>query len=300
MIRLARPGHWIKNIIVLFPVVFAEQMANRSAWLCAGLAAIAFCFASSTVYVFNDIHDCERDRKHPRKKDRPLSSGRISLRSAVLEGIVLLVAAVVMAWTVNAIVLGIVLGYLLLQLAYTLVLKQKMLVDVMCIALGFVLRAAAGAVAITVAISPWLVMCTFTICLFMGFCKRCNEVVTMGHNSIAREHRQTLEGYTIELLTHLITLSAAVAIVSFLLYASNPATVSKFGSNFLVYTAPLVIYGVFRFAMLSMMGKYAGPTDLILHDWPFKLTCVIWTLSAAGIICWGDELRTWMQGCVQS
>ena len=297
-IRLARPKHWIKNIIVLFPVVFAQRMDDPHAWSSAALAAVAFCLVSSASYIFNDIFDRDKDRLHPRKSGRPLAAGQISLSAAAAEAALLFAAAVAVAWTVNQIVLGIILAYLLMQLVYTLWLKQKMLVDVICIAMGFVLRAATGAVAIPVEVSPWLFVCTFTICLFMGFCKRCNELATLAVREEARQHRRTLGGYSPELLTHLITLSAGVAIVAFLLYASSNRTVDNLGTNFLIYTLPAVVYGISRFAMLSMKGVYSDPTALILRDRPFQYTMAIWFATIIAIIFWGHDVEQWLRSLI--
>jgi len=206
----------------------------------------------------------------------------------------MLAGAAAVACLVNRLVLAVVAAYVLLQLAYTLILKHKAIIDVICIALGFVLRAAAGAIAIEVEVSPWLIVCTFTICLFMGFCKRCNETVTLGPGGEATGHRKPLAAYTSELLTHLITLSAGVAVVAFLLYASNDRTIRHFKTDYLIYTLPIVIYGITRFAMLSMKGCYRDPTDLFFRDRPFQLTVVVWFASAAVIIRWGLGLQQWL------
>jgi 4-hydroxybenzoate polyprenyltransferase len=186
------------------------------------------------------------------------------------------------------------LAYLVLQLAYTYYLKRKMLVDVICIALGFVLRAVAGAVAIGVPISPWLFVCMFTICLFMGFCKRCNEIATMGPMPDAHQHRRTLLDYSLELLTHLITVSASIAVVALLLHATSKRTVGNLGTNYLIYTLPVFIYGVFRFAMLSMKGIYKDPTDLFLRDRPMQLAVLLWVAAIVAIIRWGKPLQHWL------
>ena len=292
-IQLIRPGHWTKNVLVLAPVVSAMRVCDPRAWYQAALATAAFCLASSAAYVFNDIYDRERDLRHPAKSSRPLASGRVSVQAAAALAVILLLSALGVALAANSRVLVVVVAYLLLQAAYTLALKHKMLVDVICIALGFVLRAVAGAVAIPVVISPWLFVCTFTVCLFMGFCKRCNEIATVGGLDEAGEHRFTLTGYKPELLTHLITLSAAVAIMGFLLYASSARTVRSFGTDFMIYTLPLVIYGVFRFAMLSMRGNYADPMDIVLHDRPFQATVLIWVAAVVVVIYWGRELQEW-------
>jgi len=290
MVRLARPTHWVKNIIVFFPVVFALRMADPLAWAWSAVAAAAFCLASSFGYIINDLYDRDRDRLHPLKKDRPLASGQVSPRAAVTEALILGAASLAVAAAVNRLVLAVTAAYLALMLAYTLVFKHKMLLDVIVLALGFVLRAAGGALAIPVELSPWLFIVTFTLCLFMGYCKRFNEIATLGPDDAAG-HRATLAAYSPELLTHLITLSAGVAIVAFLLYATTPRTVEHFGTNYLVYTLPLVIYGVTRLAMLSMRGRYGDPTDLVLHDRPFQLTMVLWVAMAVAILKFAPQLR---------
>ena len=295
-IRLARPNHWFKNIIVLFPVMFAMRYADRDAWIQAALATVAFCLVSAACYIINDIADRERDRLHPAKRDRPLAAGTVSVPVAVMEAVVLLAAGLLLARANGGwLTFFVVLTYVILQCAYTVVLKRKIIVDVICIALGFVLRAVGGAVAIDALISPWLIVCTFTICMFLGFCKRRNELATMGDVAHAESHRDTLGGYTPSLLTHLITLSAAIAVVSYLLYASSARTQQNLGTIYLVYTLPIVVYGVFRFAMLSMRGRYSDPVDIALHDWPVQLTAVLWMAAVSMILVWGSSVKAWLQ-----
>jgi len=294
-LAVLRVPHWIKNAFVLAPVIFAVRIADPRAWGQAALAALAFCFASSAAYVLNDIRDRDADRHHPRKRHRPIAAGQLGRGAAWTECLALAVAGLAVAGAVNRGVLAFVAAYLALTMGYNLGLKHKMLLDVMVVAAGFVLRAAAGAVAIRVVISPWLVVCTFTICLFLGFCKRYNEVVTLaGGPDEARRHRPTLDGYTPGLLTHLITLSAAIAIISFLLYATSPMTLERFHTIGLLYTLPLVIYGVCRMAMLSMMGRYDDPVEIMLRDWPFQVTVVLWASLAAVAVVWGKAIEAWL------
>lgn len=297
IIELARIRQWIKNIVVLLPVVFGMQMAQCCAWSSALVAALAFCFVSSFAYIINDIQDADSDRSHPDKKNRPLASGRVSVSSAAVWAVLFLVAGLLLALGVSSFFLVIIVAvYALLQLGYTFVFKRVVLIDVICIALGFVLRAVAGAVAIKVAISPWLFICVFTLCLFVGFCKRYSELIKIGDAAAAGNHRNTLLSYTPELLTHMITVSAGIAIIAFLLYSVNERTVANFGTNYFIYTLPIVIYAIFRFAMLSMKGSYADPTDLILHDRPFQITIAIWIVSVLCIINRGPALREWFDG----
>ncbi len=295
MIRLARPTHWIKNIVVFMPIVFSMRIYEVRAWGRVGQSALAFCFASAFAYILNDIKDRNDDRTHPLKKHRPLASGRVSIGVAVTEAVVFLLIAVVVAWSLSRLLLLTVAVYVALQVSYTLFLKKKVLVDVICIALGFVLRAFSGVVAIREEISPWLFICVFTICLFMGFCKRYNEMITIGNAAQAKNHRPTLVEYTHDILMHIITLSAGIAILSFLLYSLSESTIERFGNDYFVYTLPLVIYVVFRFAMLSMKGRYSDPTDLILHDRPFQIITAVWVVAALGIIYWGSHLDGWIK-----
>ena len=293
-VRLARPGNWIKNVVVLMPVLFGLQMDSAGAWINACVATAGFCFASSFAYILNDIKDRDADRTHPLKKTRPIAAGEITVKTAVMEAIVLFVLAIICAAVLSKLVLLMVVGYILMQLGYTFYLKHKVLVDVICIAMGFVIRAATGAVAITVAISPWLFICIFTICLFMGFCKRYNEVVTIGDIKDAENHRKTLIEYTPDLLTHLITVSAGIAIIAFLFYGLSESTVKSFGTNFFVYTLPVVVYAVFRFAMLSMKGAYNDPTEIMLRDRPFQATVMLWGVMAIIIILYGARISDYL------
>jgi 4-hydroxybenzoate polyprenyltransferase len=295
IIEIARPKHWIKNLIILFPIFFSFNVDKSEAWFKVIITLISFSLASSASYIFNDIQDRDRDRFHPVKQNRPIASGQISLATASIESGLLLLLSFLVAQIAGTSVLLLVIVYLIIQAGYSVILKNKMVVDVICIALGFVTRAMAGAACIRVEISPWLIICTFTISLFMGFCKRGNEIATINNKTQAEGHRITLPGYTPELLTHFITLSAGVAVVSFLLYSSSPMTVERFGTIYLSYTLPLVIYGIFRFAMLSMRGTYADPTDLILRDRPFQATVLLWAVLAFIIIYWGHTVQTWLE-----
>jgi 4-hydroxybenzoate polyprenyltransferase len=178
--RLCRPEQWIKNVIVLAPILFGFKMGQATSWLKALIAVAAFCLVSSASYVFNDIFDIRSDRTHPKKKLRPLAAGEVSIKEAAVLTIVLVLAGVAVAYRLGALFYIVLIGYLALHIGYTLFLKKQVLVDVICIALGFVLRAVGGAVAIRVEVSPWLIICTFMLCLFMGFCKRYSETVYIG------------------------------------------------------------------------------------------------------------------------
>jgi len=178
--------------------------------------------------------------------------------------------------------------YIVLMVLYSLLLKSMMILDCVIISIGFCLRAIAGAVVVDVSISPWLIICTFALCLFLAFSKRRSEIAQLRENS--ESFRRTLADYTPELLAHMLDVTSGLAIVCFLLYAMDKRTLDIFGTNNLVYTTPIVLYCVFRFSALIQKGKYSGPVQLILSDRPFQLGFVLWILACIGII-YADRLN---------
>ena len=299
LIRLLRIPHWIKNLIVLLPLIFARRLAEPWAWSHALLGTLSFCLASSFIYVLNDLLDQERDRHHPDKKNRPIATGQVSFHQAVLLMGGLLLLLLLLAPRVGPRFVWVVTSYLGLQLLYNFLLKRWILADVISLAIGFVLRAVGGAVAIDAIISPWLVICTFSICLFLGFGKRSCEQIALGDRAAKNHHREVLAHYTTGLLTHLLTLSASIAIVSFLLYATSPRTIAEFGTHLFIFTLPFIFYGVFRYAMLCMQGAYSGPTELLLRDRPLQLTILLWLAVTVWIIYQGADIERWLAPYVQ-
>jgi len=308
VLRMLRPVHWSKNVFIFAALVFAQGDSSSPANLLFDprkiaqgfYAFVCFCLLSSCVYVINDIHDVHQDRLHPRKRNRPLASGQISVGTAWTVALVLLIIGVGGSFAFSF-PLGLVgTTYLLLNLAYSWYLKHKVIIDVMLIAIGFVLRAMAGVVAIDVPLSPWLLVCTFTLCLFVGFGKRRCELAIAGNDQqIASDRRPVLARYTLELLGHLLTISAAVAVITFLLYTMDPKTAAKFGTNYLIYTIPLVMYGIFRFAVLIQTGRFDGPIELLISDRPFQATIAAWLAMAIVIVHWGPEIRSLLKNLAQ-
>ena len=289
---IMRPAHWSKNLFVFVGLVFGGKLFGPvdEVVLAAGSALGAFlCFslAASAIYIFNDIVDSEVDRLHPEKCKRPIAAGAISVGSAAVLGVICAAVAIAASLMLVRQLAVIIILYIVLMVLYSLFLKKMMILDCIVISIGFCLRAVAGAVAVGVFISPWLIICTFALCLFLGFGKRRSEVTLLGDNR--EEFRQTLGGYTPELLGHMVDVSSALAIVCFLLYSTDERTVSIFGSNNLVYTTPLVLYCIFRFSALIQKGKFSGPVGLILHDRAFQIGFCLWVLSCVGII-YADRL----------
>lgn len=292
--RLLRMQQWVKNVFVCAALLFSGKFFDPVALQATLLGFLCFCFVSSHVYILNDIHDREEDRLHPRKSRRPIASGEIAVAPAAALAVLLLLVGLAGAWLL-APAFGIcVLCYVVLQFIYTWHFKHIVILDVISIASGFVLRAIGGVLLVHVPLSPWLVICTFTLCLFMGFSKRRCELNAMAANGAAAAHRRTLRLYTPELLNHMTTLTAGIAIVSFLLYTVDPQTTQRFGTNYLLYTLPIVVYAIFRFAVLVEHGLVDGPTDVVLRDRPFQAAVLLWTLAALVIVYWGRPLQGWL------
>ena len=295
--RLLRPAQWVKNVFVLAGLLFGAKLSDpRALWL-GLLAFICFCLAASAIYIVNDIMDRAQDRLHPTKKNRPLARGAVSPPAAAAYSLLLLVAAGAICATGLPPAFWTVLGsYWVLILAYSFALKRRVILDVIVISVGFVLRALGGVVAVDVALSPWLIVCTFTLCLFLGFGKRRCELAVMGGGRNAARHRETLARYTPELLNHLLSITAALAVITFLLYTMEPSSPPPpFPKELLLYTIPLVIYGVFRYAMLIEAGAVTGPTDIIISDRPFLATLIAWALLAGLIVYKGNEIKAFFE-----
>jgi len=295
-LRLLRPHQWVKNVFVFAGLVFGHRLTDVPSVLLTLAGFASLCLVSSAVYVINDVHDREEDRVHPRKRERPIAAGVISVPTGLVIAATLLFFGLGFGWLLRPQFGMVALTYLLIQVGYTFGLKHAVILDVITIGLGFVLRAVSGAVLIGVPISHWLVLCTFTLCLFMGFSKRRCELNALAGERAgnAGRHRRTLDVYTPDLLNHMTTLTAGIAIVSFMLYTVDDRTVTEFGSfgsRCLLSTLPIVVYAVFRFAVLVEHGRVDGPTDVLLRDRPFQAAITLWVAAALGIVYGSDSLR---------
>jgi len=279
---LIRPAQWIKNIVVFAAPAAGLRLSSLDSLSKSALTFAVFSLAASAAYSINDVVDRKADASHPTKRRRPVAGGRMSPSTAIGIGFALLLAAgVICAAALPPSVGAVLVLYLLITLAYSLSLKERVILDVILISIGFVLRALAGGFAAAVPTSEWLVACVFTLCLFMGFGKRRCEITMLGQDSNLGEHRRTLVRYTPDLLNHLLTVSAGIAVITFLLYTMDTAGhPSAFPKQQLFYTLPLVIYGVFRFAMLTELGWFAGPTEIVLKDRAMLTTLILWTTCA--------------------
>ncbi|MCX5644797.1 MAG: decaprenyl-phosphate phosphoribosyltransferase [Phycisphaerae bacterium] len=287
LLRILRPVHWVKNVFVFAALVFSRRLAGPLAESlpAVGLALgafVCFCLASSAIYVVNDVLDRKTDSVHPQRRSRLIAAGRVTVPAALAVGAGCAVLALIGSLLLSATLAAIILVYLLLMVFYSMGLKHVMIVDCVIIALGFCLRAGAGAVVIDVFISPWLVICTFALTLFLAFSKRRGEIAQLQANSEA--FRKTLGEYTPELLAHMLDVSSVLAVVCFLLYAMDFRTRELFGSNNLVYTTPVVLYCIFRFSALTQKGLYSDPVKLIVVDRSFQIGLSLWVVLCIGII----------------
>ena len=278
-----RPAQWAKNLFVLAPLVFGRLLEDPSALARALVALVAFCLASSTVYLINDIRDREEDRRHPLKRLRPLAAGTLGVPAAVVATVVLGASACALAlWLGTAFAL-ILATYLVINLLYTHWFKHMVILDVMSISLGFVLRVLAGAEATHVEVSRWLFLCTIFLALFLAFSKRRHEITLLAGQ--AASQRRVLDHYSPAFLDQMINVVTASAVVSYALYCVAPETVEKYHTQDLVYTIPLVLYGIFRYLYLMYQSPgERNPTEAILRDPPFLINIVLWGLAVVWIV----------------
>jgi 4-hydroxybenzoate polyprenyltransferase len=285
LVRLMRPTQWSKNTVLFAALIFAKHLFDPRSLLLAILGFCAFCAVSSGAYVMNDLRDCERDRQHPLKSLRPLPSGRVRRSTAVA-----LCCALMGSGLFGAAALGrgfglLTGGYLALQVAYTFWVKDAVILDVMSIATGFVIRAVAGGVLIAVPVSPWLIICTFLLALFLGFCKRRHELVLLDDR--ATDHRTSLREYSPYFLDQMISVVTASTVVAYAIYTASPEVREKLGTDQLYLTIPFVLYGIFRYLYLVHQKELGGnPTQLLLRDRPLLLDVLLWIATAAMLLYW--------------
>jgi 4-hydroxybenzoate polyprenyltransferase len=285
LIRSLRPKQWIKNLLLYAAWLFSLgertlswtgelALLGRASW-----AFAAFCLLSSSVYLINDIMDVRADRQHPEKKKRPIASGELSIPVAIVAALVLFVAGIGIAFSLNAVFATCAVTYFVMMVLYSVALKLVPILDSMIIAFGFVLRAIAGATSIEVAISVWLVVCTIFLALFLGFAKRRSELVTLGDD--AANHRGILAHYSVGFLDLLITICCTLAVISYSLYSISSHAMIVFGPDALL-TLPFVFFGVFRYLYLVVLENRGGdPATLLLSDFQLLAAVVLWIAVSA-------------------
>ena len=289
LLRAMRPRQWLKNGLVFMALAFSVGQAwtvrQPESWtpllVKAVVAFVAFCAVSSAEYLVNDLRDIERDRLHPRKRRRPLASGALRARTAVLAAVVLLAAGMLLSLPLGWRFALALVGYASLALAYSFALKHMVLLDLMALAVGFVLRAVAGALAINVPVSPWLYLCTFLGALFIAINKRRHELTLLDDG--AADHRPILAEYTTGLLDQMASVVTAATVVAYALYTVTAENLPD--NHAMLGTVPFVLYGIFRYMYLVHRHDAGGsPEDILLTDRPLQVTVALWVATAMVIL----------------
>jgi 4-hydroxybenzoate polyprenyltransferase len=281
LIKTMRPRQWIKNGFVFFALIFDRQLFLLDPFLRTLAGFFLFCLISSAVYLFNDIADVEADRNHPEKKYRPIASGQLPIRVAWAAALLLVVISLPLGYLLSPGFFVVLLTYLVINLLYSRWLKHVPILDVMIIALGFVLRVAAGVTLITVErFSPWLYVITLLFSLYLGLGKRRAEINLLSQGAVA--HRKVLDGYTLPLLDQYITIVSGMTIIAYSLYTFSAPNLPV--NHTMMLTIPFVIYGIFRYLQLIQIGHAAGsPEEVALKDRPLQITMVLWVLTVLAV-----------------
>jgi len=278
----ARLLHWVKNLIIFAALIFARKYTDEISVILAVKAFAVFCLAASAIYFINDIIDYRQDQLHPVKKNRPIASGQLAISTSWIIACLLLASGFGISLSIGLSFLIYFLAYVILNFGYNLGLKNIVILDVMVLALGFVLRAAAGAAAIAVPISSWLLICTVLLALFLGFAKRRHELTILGDS--AASHRQSLANYSPYFLDQMISVVTASTVVAYTFYTLSPEIKEKFGTDNLVFTVPLILYGIFRYLYLVHQKEQGGnPTKLLITDMPLLICVGLWIVVVLAI-----------------
>jgi 4-hydroxybenzoate polyprenyltransferase len=278
-----RPEQWTKNLVVFAGLLFGGRLGDPDAVGRAVATCTIFCALSGTVYLFNDVADRDADQQHPLKRMRPIASRQLSARAALLTAGLLGAAGVEAALLISPALALVAGSYLTLLLVYSAALKNIVIIDALAIAGGFVLRAVAGAVAVSVPISHWLLVCTTLLALFLAFSKRRHELTLLGEGAIG--HRRILEEYTPYLLDQMVSVVTASTLMAYCFYATAPETAERLGTSRLGLTIPFVLYGIFRYLYLVHQKRGGGsPSAMLVTDRPLLICVGLWTLSVAVIL----------------
>jgi 4-hydroxybenzoate polyprenyltransferase len=285
VLALMRPHQWIKNVLVLAPLIFAQKLFDLRDVISAITAAVAFCAISSSAYALNDVIDRDADRAHPLKRYRPLARGDMRVSEALILALMLGATSIVLSASLGWTFVGIIALYVALQFAYSLALKDTVILDLIAVAVGFVLRAFAGGIAIHVEVSPWLIFVTFVLALFLVLARRRSELVAMGECGAV--HRATLEMYTIRLVDHMVSITAGMTLLSYMIYTVSPEVAQKLHTTHLYLALPFAAYGVFRYLYLVVERDEGGdPASVLLSDRPLMVSVVLWIAMNIVLLYW--------------
>ena len=285
-----RPSQWTKNLIVFAGLLFGQKLFDPAAVAAAVAAFLIFCLLSGVVYLLNDVADRHADRQHPLKRLRPIASGTVTVPAALTAAVVIGAGALVGAFALAPMFGVLSLSYVVLLALYSLWLKHVVILDVLTIAIGFVLRAAAGAAVVAVAVSAWLYIMTILLALFLALSKRRHEIVLLAGG--ATGHRRILQEYSTYLLDQMIAVVTASTLVAYAIYTISPETTAKFHTDRLALTLPFTLYGIFRYLYLVHQKEGGGsPSDMLLTDRPLLVCVALWVVAVAVIIYGPTQLN---------
>jgi len=276
--KTMRPRQWSKNLILFAALTFSQNLFHPDMFISVTIAFIIFCLLSGSVYILNDLIDLNQDRKHPQKSKRPLASGKLKPSIATISGIILVVLSMISAFSLNTNFAWIALGYFILQIIYSTLLKHIVILDVLTVSIGFVLRAIAGGEVIEVPISSWLLICTILLALFLALGKRRHELLLLEENAV--QHRRILYEYSPGLLDQMISVATASTVIAYALYTMSAETIKKFNTDNLKYSIPFVLYGIFRYLYLIHQKSEGGsPEKILLNDKPLILNIILYLFT---------------------
>ena len=290
-IACLRPMQWTKNLVVLAALIFSRSLFKPDLAVRSVEALGIFCVLSGAIYIFNDLVDYTEDKAHPIKSRRPIASGKVSRGSALALGLVTVVLGLFLARILSPPFFRVCLVYVALSVLYSLGLKHMVVLDVLIISLGFVLRAMAGVEVLkdlepSVVMSPWLLVCTLFLALFLGFNKRRQELDLLADE--AGRHRKSLNDYSREFLDAMIAVVTAATVITYAIYTIWPATVEKFHTASLIYTVPFVVFGLFRYMYLVIVKDKGGsPSEVLVSDLPLVADIILW-IVAAGLVLYAS------------
>jgi len=288
IIETLRPRQWTKNLLLFAGLIFSRNFFQGPLLIKATAGFVLFCLLSGAEYLINDVVDREHDRNHPIKSRRPLASGRLTVSWALTVAIVLAVVGLAGSFLLSRPFGWLAAVYFALMLGYTYILKHVVILDIIVIALGFVLRAVAGAVLIDVLVSSWLLICTIFLALFLGLCKRRHELILLGEG--AGTHRKVLGEYSPYLLDQMVSVVTASTVMAYALYTTSAETVEKFGSRNLIFTLPFVLYGIFRYLYLVHKKNLGGnPEQIFISDRPMIFNILLYLLTTGLILYRGGK-----------
>ena len=273
-LQLMRIQQWMKNLFIFTPVIFAFQLFDLPSLFSALVAFISFSLAASSLYIYNDIHDIQMDKLHPRKRSRPIASGKIDIKQAYRISVVLAVSGLALAAFLGAGCMAVILVYLVINIAYTLKLKHIALIDIFCIATGFVLRVLMGGYATSIALSQWIIVITFLLAVFLALSKRRDDMLIFINGG---KVRKSIEGYNIKMIDYAMAISAAMVLAAYLMYCISPEVTSRIGSSYVYITFPFVLLGLMRYLQITFVLEDSGcPTEILLKDRFIQSTLVGW------------------------